>query len=129
MIFHAGDMTNIEVYNYLSRWNMRSVRGNMDEFNIKSILSDKRVEVIEGKRIGIIHGRGSPNGIENLVLKEFQDVDVIVFGHSHVPLNTIREGVMLFNPGSYRGTYMHPGTIGIMEIDHDDIRFVHLQVT
>ncbi|MBA4418299.1 MAG: YfcE family phosphodiesterase, partial [Syntrophus sp. (in: bacteria)] len=50
-------------------------------------------------------------------------------GHSHVPLNTIREGVMLFNPGSYRGTYMNPGTIGIMEIDHNDIHFLHLQVT
>ncbi|MBA4391557.1 MAG: hypothetical protein C0399_11570, partial [Syntrophus sp. (in: bacteria)] len=76
MIFHAGDMTAIEVYDYLSGWKLKSVQGNMDEFNIKSILPDKRVEVIEGKRIGIMHGRGSPNGIENLVLKEFQDVDV-----------------------------------------------------
>jgi len=117
MIIHAGDMTSMEVYDYLSNWRLRAVRGNMDEFNLTALLPDKRIEEIEGKRIGIMHGRGSPYGIEDLVLNEFTEVDVIIFGHSHIPLNTVKKGTFLFNPGSFKGTYGHPGTVGIMEID------------
>jgi uncharacterized protein len=128
MILHAGDITSKEVLDYLAGWDLRAVYGNMDEFNVKSILPDKRIEEIEGRRIGIIHGWGGPHGIEDLVMREFKDVDAVVFGHSHVPLNTRSGGVMLFNPGSFRGRYMHPGSMGIMEIDKRGIRFAHMKV-
>lgn len=127
MLFHAGDMTSEEVFDYLSNWDLRAVRGNMDDFKLKTLLPDKRIEEIEGVRIGIMHGRGSPNGIEDLVLGEFQDVDLIVFGHSHVPLNVVRRGTRLFNPGSLRGSYSYPGSAGIIEID-SGIRLKHLSV-
>ncbi len=129
MIIHAGDITSKAMFDYLNSWDLRAVRGNMDEFNIKSFLPDKRIEEIEGKRIGIIHGRGGPQGIEDLVMGEFENVDAVVFGHSHVPLNTQREGVMLFNPGSFGGRYMHPGSMGILEIDCGEMRFSHITVT
>ena len=127
IILHAGDMTSVEVLDYLSNRDLRAVRGNMDDFKLKDLLPDKRIEQIEGIRIGIIHGRGGPEGIEELVLSEFEDVDLIVFGHSHVPVNTARKGIRLFNPGSLRGSYSHPGSAGIIEIG-DGVNLRHLSV-
>jgi len=127
MILHAGDMTSAEVLDYLSNWDIRAVRGNMDDFKLKALLPDKRIEEIEGVRIGIMHGRGGPEGIEELVLSEFEEVDLIVFGHSHVPLNSAKKGVRLFNPGSPRGGYSRPGSVGIIEIG-EGISLRHLSV-
>jgi uncharacterized protein len=127
MLLHAGDITSIGVYEYLSNWNLIAVRGNMDDYDVGTFLPDKRVEEIEGKRIGIMHGRGSPYGLEDLVLGEFRDVDLVVFGHSHVPLSVTREGTLLFNPGSFRGTRGASGTVGLLEIDHA-IRLTHIRV-
>ena len=127
MIIHAGDITGISVFNYLSKWELRAVRGNMDDFDLYNLLPEKRIENIMGKNIGIIHGKGAPGGIENLVLKEFQDVDLIIFGHSHIPLEAKKEGVLLFNPGSYRRNYSYRGTVGIMEIANN-ISLRHIEV-
>jgi len=127
MIIHAGDMTCMEVYNYLSNWGIKAVRGNMDDYDIRASLPEKRVEEIEGKRIGIIHGRGSPYGIEDLILSEFDNVDIIIFGHSHLPLKTVKKNVTMFNPGSYKGTTKNPGTVGIMEIGNT-IQFKHIEI-
>lgn len=129
MIIHGGDMTSVSVYDYLSNWELKAVRGNMDDHDLGALLPVKRVELIMGKKIGIIHGRGSPYTIEDVVLGEFKDIDVIVFGHSHIPANLKRAGVMMFNPGSYRGSYSHKGTVGIIEIgEGGEMTFRHIEV-
>ncbi len=125
MLIHAGDITSIEVHDYLAGWNLVAVRGNMDDFEVRSLLPDKRIEEIEGKRIGIMHGRGGPYGLEDLVRGEFADVDLIVFGHSHIPLHTIKEGTILFNPGSFRGGRGYSGTVGLLEIG-ETMKLTHL---
>jgi len=127
IMVHAGDMTSAVVYDYLSNWDIRAVRGNMDDHDLRASLPERRVEEIAGRRIGIIHGWGSPRGLENAVLGEFPDVDIIVFGHSHSPLNLRKGKVVLFNPGSYRGGYAQQGTVGIIEIG-DDVIFRHVTV-
>ncbi len=127
MIIHAGDITGMSVFNYLSNWELRAVRGNMDDFDLYNLLPEKRIENIMGKKIGIIHGKGSPKGIEDVVLREFHDVDLIIFGHSHIPLETEKKGVMLFNPGSYRRSYSYHGTVGMIEIA-DSITFRHIEI-
>jgi len=127
VLVHAGDMTSGVVYDYLSNWDIRAVRGNMDEAELRASLPEKRVEEIAGVRIGIIHGWGSPHGLEDAVLGEFTGVDVIIFGHTHSPLNIKKGGVHLFNPGSYRGGHSRRGTAGIAEIG-DEIVFRHVAV-
>jgi hypothetical protein len=127
IMIHAGDMTSSNVFDYLSNWDLRAVRGNMDDPDLGARLPERRVEEIAGRRIGIIHGWGSPQGIENAVLSAFPGVDIIVFGHSHLPLNMKKRGVVLFNPGSYRGGYSTTGTVGIIEIA-GEITFRHLEV-
>ncbi len=129
VMIHGGDMTSIAVYDYLSNWDLRAVRGNMDDYDLGALLPVKRIETIMGKRIGIIHGRGSPHTIEDAVFGEFRDVDIIVFGHSHVPANIKRGGMAMFNPGSCRGSYSHKGTVGMIEIDKSgETTFRHIEV-
>jgi predicted phosphodiesterase len=56
-------------------------------------------------------------------MQEFADVDIIIFGHSHIPLSAIRGAVHLINPGSYRSSR----TLGILEVD-DAINFNLLEI-
>jgi uncharacterized protein len=128
MVIHAGDMTGIEVYEYLSKWDLRAVRGNMDSEELRAILPEKRVEEIEGRKIGIIHGYGSPYDLETFVYNQFQGVDIVVFGHSHVPLYMVRGKTVMFNPGSMRKPYNSAGTVGIMEFNDGDVSFRHVDV-
>jgi hypothetical protein len=57
-------------------------------------------------------------GLEERIWGEFQNVDVIVYGHSHHNANHLRDNVLLFNPGTATG-YSSSGThsIGILELD------------
>jgi len=127
IIIHAGDMTGIEVYEYLSRWKLWAVRGNMDGEGLRVILPEKRIEEIEGKKIGIIHGNGAPHSVETYAANQFEHVDAIVFGHSHVPLYKTRGNTVLFNPGSFSRPYAPPGTMGIIEVDNGAMAFRHVE--
>jgi len=127
MMLHAGDMTSSSVFDYLSNWDLRAVRGNMDDFDLGARLPESRVEEAAGRRIGIIHGWGSPQGLEDKVLRVFRDVDIIVFGHSHIPFNMKKGGAILCNPGSCRGGYSVSGTVGIIEIGAE-VTLRHLKV-
>jgi len=127
VVLHAGDMTSSNVFDYLSNWDLRAVSGNMDDPDVRAALPERRIEEIAGRRIGIIHGWGSPSGLEDAVFRAFSDVDIIVFGHSHVPFHETKGGVILFNPGSYRGGYSMQGTVGIIEIAQD-ITLRHIAV-
>ncbi|MCU0594814.1 MAG: metallophosphoesterase [Desulfobacterota bacterium] len=103
VIFHVGDYTSPVVVDYLSSRNFHGVHGNMDSSAIKDALPEKKIVEIAGFRFGLIHGWGSPRGLEERVRAQFNDVDVIVFGHSHRAMNEVVRGVLLFNPGTASG--------------------------
>jgi putative phosphoesterase len=128
ILIHAGDMTSMEVYEYLNNWDFKAVAGNMDDDDLVSLLPRQRIEEIGGKRIGVTHGRGSPHGIEDVVYKEFHDVDIIIFGHSHIPLFTKRDRVIMFNPGAFKRSYSYAGSVGMIEIIDDTIQCRHIEV-
>ncbi len=119
MVIHAGDMTGLPVHDFLTNWDLRAVAGNMDDYDLSAKLPEKRIEEIEGWRIGITHGRGSPFWLEQFVLGKFEDVDIIIFGHSHIPLSAKRGNVHLINPGSYKSSR----TMGILELGDDVLSF------
>ncbi|MCX8023351.1 MAG: metallophosphatase family protein [Syntrophorhabdaceae bacterium] len=127
ILIHAGDITGIKVFEYLSQWDLKAVRGNMDGPEFHPILPIKRVEVIEGRRIGIMHGSGPPFGLDALIYREFEDVDIIIFGHSHMPFYSKKGNTLMFNPGSFGKPHTPPGTVGIMEIGLD-VSFKHIEI-
>jgi hypothetical protein len=106
LIIHAGDFVTKDVLDGLRRLGeVKAVWGNMDSEEIKRILPEKELLVIEGKKIGITHGSGGPYGIEDRIRRMFEDVDVIVYGHSHQPKNELKKSVLFFNPGRARNSF------------------------
>ena len=118
LILHAGDILEMSVLDELGAIaKVEAVRGNMDRPDVQQGLPVKKVVEAQGKRIGLIHGSGPPWGLSSRVLREFPDVDIIVFGHSHHPLSEQRDKVLLFNPGSPTdGRFAPYKSYGVIEI-------------
>jgi uncharacterized protein len=111
LIVHAGDFTFIDLLDDLKKLGeVKAVRGNMDHREIRAVLPERETFTVNGKKIGLIHGWGSPMGLEEKIRPLFDDVDIIIYGHTHRPMNEYIDGVYFFNPGSARESY------GILEI-------------
>jgi len=106
LIVHAGDFTETAVLEGLrTLGEVKAVCGNMDSRAIQMALPRKELFVAAGKKVGLIHGWGIPFGIAGRVRGEFDDVDVIIFGHSHMSCNERIRGALMFNPGRCRESY------------------------
>jgi len=126
LILHAGDLVDISVIETLKKIsNVEAVHGNMDSGKIQSLLPDKKVLEVSGKKICLTHGCGNPDNMIELLQKKFlsQKPDIIVFGHSHRPINEYIEGILFFNPGSPTDTIFAPyRSYGIIEIKYGKIK-------
>ena len=114
LIVHAGDFVGSDVLEGLRRLGeVKAVHGNVDSMKLRSLLPEKELFEAGNKKIGITHGWGSPEGIEHRVRGLFDDVDIIIYGHSHWAKIEQIGGVLFFNPG--------PGwqSFGILTIDED----------
>ncbi len=99
-----------------------SVAGNNDGTAIVKRFGRRKIIEAGGIRIGLVHGgRARPIG-EGYAFHTFrnQGVDIIVFGHSHVPYMEEREGILLFNPGSPTDKRLQPKySYGLLDIEED----------
>lgn len=121
-IFHVGDFIDLSIAEYLSKIKeLVAVAGNMDPFTIQRSFPKKRIVELSGIKIGLIHGDGPPFGIESRIKEEFDEVNVIVYGHTHTPSNHKVKDILFFNPGSLTRSFIDKGTIGILYIE-DKIR-------
>jgi len=105
LIFHAGDIMEESVLIDLEAIApVESVKGNMDLADVysKFKLPKKKVINVGNKNIGLLHGDGSSGTTLQRARKAFdqEEVDCVVFGHSHQPFNEVIDGVLMFNPGS-----------------------------
>ncbi|PQP35309.1 YfcE family phosphodiesterase [Desulfobacteraceae bacterium SEEP-SAG9] len=123
IILHAGDLTRIGVLDAFSGKETIAVCGNMDHSDVTRRLPKKEIITIDAYRIGLIHGWGSPNKIEDRIINTFTNVQAIIYGHSHKAANHIRNGILMFNPGAFSGTFIlgRNRSVGVMTID-DGIR-------
>ncbi len=122
MIIHAGDLVETGVLDVLRSVcpNVSAVWGNMDPDEIKNVLPEKVVLRIGKFRIGVIHGYGVPNKLIDLVQSVFEcdNVNIIIFGHSHNSVNEKRNGILFFNPGSPTDkVFSEHNSYGIIEIN------------
>ncbi|MBN2027665.1 MAG: metallophosphoesterase family protein [Actinobacteria bacterium] len=118
LILHAGDILEMAVLEKLETIApVTAVAGNMDHGEVTEVLPGKRVLEIAGKRIGLIHGSGPPAQITDRLRGEFEDVDAIVFGHTHQAYNRSEGGVYFFNPGSPTDKMFAPyRSLGFLEV-------------
>ena len=114
LILHAGDITERAVFEELRELGeVKAVQGNMDSGELKRMLPDRRTIDVARKQVGLFHGSGAPWGLAERVRPLFGDVDVIVFGHSHVSFSEYIRGTLMFNPGRARDSY------GILTIEKE----------
>ncbi len=119
-IFHAGDFVDWSVAEYLSSLKeLIAVCGNMDPQDIQKAFPRRRVVEIGGFKIGLIHGGGPPFGIESRIREEFDEIDAIVYGHSHTPANHQTKNVTFFNPGSPTRSFIHRPSLGILRLGEE----------
>jgi len=112
LIIHAGDFIAVKVLTDLRAIApVRAVCGNMDPHELRELLPETDIFTVENRKIGLIHGWGRPWGLEQKVKSLFENVDMVIYGHSHTPFNEKVDGVLVFNPGTARESF------GIVEID------------
>lgn len=101
-ILHAGDLTSADVLTELQAYApVHAVIGNMDGWDVREMgLSEQLQVTLAGVAVGMVHDSGSRAGREARLRRRFPEASVIVFGHSHMPVNDVYEGVLYLNPGS-----------------------------
>lgn len=121
MILHAGDLTDLRVLQAFRGKEVHAVHGNMCSQAVCSVLPKKKVVIVGGFQIGIIHSAGVSYDFEEMLLNEFDGVDCIVYGHTHQPVCHRTGSVLYINPGSFMPTGRHggPGTYAILEVGRE----------
>lgn len=102
-ILHAGDWNSMDVYDRLSQLApVDGVAGNTDGMEIIERFGYQKVLKFQSMKVGIVHGHGMRGTTEDNALGAFrgEEVDCIVFGHSHIPVIKSVNGILLINPGS-----------------------------
>ncbi|MGN6299674.1 MAG: metallophosphoesterase family protein [Angustibacter sp.] len=103
LVVHAGDWVDVRLLDELEARARRlvAVWGNNDHGALRERLEEVARVDVEGVRLGVVHETGAAAGRERRCAERFPDLDVLVFGHSHIPWDTTAPGgLRLLNPGS-----------------------------
>lgn len=122
-IIHLGDYSgDAEFIKTLTHKKVYAIKGNCD------IASSARNEVLirtGGKKILAVHGHKQcvKQGLDALAAYAAEKgADIALFGHTHVPLEEYRGGVLLYNPGSLGESRGRKPTVGIIKLYEDSIK-------
>ena len=103
VVVHAGDWVDGALLDALEERSARLLAcwGNNDGPALRERLPEVAHAVLEGVRVAVVHETGGASGREARADAAHPDVDVLVFGHSHIPWDTTTpHGLRLLNPGS-----------------------------
>jgi len=103
VVVHAGDWVEPSLLDAIESRARRliGVAGNNDGPELWARLPEVATAELDGVRLAVVHETGAAQGRETRCAAKFPDADVLVFGHSHIPWDTVAEsGLRLLNPGS-----------------------------
>src|SRR5689334_19342783 len=103
VVVHAGDWVDVRLLDELEARSSRLVAcwGNNDHGELRERLPEVARVELEGVRLGVVHETGHAQGREDRMSASYDDLDVLVFGHSHISWDTVTStGLRLLNPGS-----------------------------
>jgi uncharacterized protein len=118
-IIHAGDIGEREILDKLAALApVTAIRGNVDTGVWARKLPETEVVELGGISIYVLHD------LAQLDLKaEAAGFKVVISGHSHVPKQETRNGVLYFNPGSAGPRrFKLPVTVGKLFIENVEVR-------
>ncbi len=102
LVVHAGDWVVPELLEEMEERSAQllAVHGNNDGPDLRARLPELATSTIEGLRVGVVHETGQSGGRDQRLRALYPDLDLLVFGHSHIPWDGEHEGLRLLNPGS-----------------------------
>ena len=119
LILHAGDVCTAGVLDELAGYApVRAVRGNNDGPDVAAWGAPDTLELdLDGLRVAMIHDAGPAAGRPARMRRRFPAAGLVVFGHSHIPLDQAGGGQRIFNPGSPTDRRRQPrGTLGVLDV-------------
>jgi hypothetical protein len=136
LILHAGDVCTASVLDELAVYApVHAVLGNNDGPDVAAWAANANANAgdsdndndggvpetlsldLDGLRVAMIHDSGAATGRLRRMRRRFPDADLVVFGHSHIPLDESGDGLRIFNPGSPTDRRRMPqGTIGLLTV-------------
>lgn len=121
VILHAGDVLEGWFLDDLAEVApVHAVLGNND---VDLDLPERLQVELAGVRIGMVHDSGSRTGREARMARWFPGCDLVVFGHSHIPLDARGQGQRLLNPGSPTDRRTQPHhTLALLDLADGQIR-------
>jgi hypothetical protein len=120
LILHAGDVCTAAVLDELAEYApVVAVAGNNDGPDVTAWGAAETAALdIERLRVAMIHDSGPKTNRLPRMRRMFPEADLVVFGHSHIPLDESGYGLRIFNPGSPTDRRRQPaGTIGVLDIN------------
>ncbi len=102
LVVHAGDWVDEATLDALEARSARLLAcwGNNDGPGLRARLPEVARATVEGVRVAVVHETGQKQRREERMRLAYPDVDLLVFGHSHIPWDTAHDGLRLLNPGS-----------------------------
>lgn len=119
LVLHAGDVCVPSVLDELAAYApVKVVLGNNDEPGVAAWGAPETLEFeLEGLAVAVIHDSGPAKGRTARMRRRFPGAELVVFGHSHIPLDETGDGVRVFNPGSPTDRRRQPhGTLGLLDV-------------
>jgi uncharacterized protein len=120
VILHAGDVCTAAVLDELSEYApVLAVAGNNDGPDVAAWGAKATLQAdLGGLRAAMIHDSGAAPGRLRRLRRQFPEAELVVFGHSHIPLDAEADGLRIFNPGSPTDRRRQPhGTVGVLRIE------------
>jgi hypothetical protein len=123
-ILHAGDVCTADVLELLSGWaTVHAVMGNNDLPEVAAWGAPETLELdLGGLQVAMIHDSGQSAGRARRLRQRFPRAGLVVFGHSHIPMDATEDGLRIFNPGSPTDRRRQPhGTLGVLEVTDGEL--------
>ncbi|MER5701526.1 metallophosphoesterase [Micromonospora sp. NPDC002296] len=103
VVLHAGDWVDAALLDAIEDRARRliGVYGNNDGPELRARLPEVARVELDGLRVAVVHETGPRARREERCAAVYADADLLVFGHSHIPWDTVAPGgLRLLNPGS-----------------------------
>jgi putative phosphoesterase len=131
-ILHAGDVTGADLLDRLEQLApVHAVLGNNDVGRAGRLPKTLTVD-LDGVAVALVHDTGPRAGRPARVARRFPGVELVVYGHSHLPEDLVSgDGPRLFNPGSPTQRRRAPTrTFGVLEVlDGRIVSLAHTHLT
>ena len=125
LVLHAGDVCTADVLDDLARFApVHVVMGNNDLPEVAGWGAPETLELeLEGVRVAMVHDSGAKAGRPARLRRRFPTADLVVFGHSHIPMDLTEGDLRIVNPGSPSDKRRQPHrTLALLDLADGAVR-------